>query len=498
MQNNSKNLSLSTQNYEANVMEMKSFFMQFVLFDKNSEIQFIKIISSILAKIDKLFLRDPLVTILKELITNAVKANSKRLYFKQQELSITDKSDYIKGMENFKEDFIESEKVTFEDLQSGGFRVRITFNLEKEFPVILVSNNIPIVDEEMAKINARITKAYKYDNITDAFSDVLDDSEGAGLGLIMALIVFKNSGFERSDFIAQQPPKVTTFGIRISQGSGNKEIVNKLTEEILSQIEYLPSLPENITRLTELCDQPEAAIIDIANYIKTDPGLATSILKKANSAGYLTSHRVSSIEDAVKKIGMKGIKSLAMLEGVENVIHDKYPRFKTLWLESYKKAYYANQIAVKQKKKALADTAYLAALISSIGEISLLAATETVSGKLRELARIKNIAQTDMFEEITLGISHSTLGAIITERWNFDSVLTSAIRYHTRPHLAPQDAVELAQIIYLAHIFSQAETRNIHFESLEYDALNDLTLTNEDDFWNLYREIKENFQSENS
>ena len=39
-----------------------------------------------------------------ELITNAKKANTKRIYFKEKGLDITNEEDYAKGMETFKED----------------------------------------------------------------------------------------------------------------------------------------------------------------------------------------------------------------------------------------------------------------------------------------------------------------------------------------------------------------------------------------------------------
>ena len=142
-------------------------------------------------------------------------------------------------------------------------------------------------DGELSKINARIKKAYKYRDISEAFDEVLDDSEGAGLGLIMAMMIFKNIGMPPEAFRIYRKDDLTIAAIAIPQTMDKVRTRVQIAEEILSEIEEIPAFPENIIRIQKLCANPDATIKEIAGAISLDPGLTTSILKLANSAGYI-------------------------------------------------------------------------------------------------------------------------------------------------------------------------------------------------------------------
>ncbi|MFW6365239.1 MAG: HDOD domain-containing protein, partial [Spirochaetota bacterium] len=364
-----------------------------------------------------------------------------------------------------------------------------------DYPEISVMNNCAIRPEELHKIDARIRKAYTYNDITEAFGDVLDDSEGAGLGLIMSLLVFKSSGFDRKDFSVKSEPNRTIFSVRLSENAGRRLLKETITDEITAVVEYIPSFRENILRLIELCDSPEATIHEISAFIKTDPGLTSSILKQANSAGYLTAHRVSTIEEAVKKIGLSGIKTLATATGVDGIIHELFPQFKQQWETSQRKAFYAYKIAIQEKNSRISDKAYLAALISNIGTIALMSAKKEIMNSIATLTGIKDMSQSDLLEEITIGISHSTLSAVITERWNFNKDLSTTIKYHTRPHLAPEPLQDLVRTVYLAHILIEYQNKRIRYQSIDQEVLWYFNISSEEEFRTLNSILDQAFGS---
>jgi hypothetical protein len=90
--------------------------MQFVYFEKEVERHFHLILRRFLEKHDMLYLRDVLITILKELVANATKANAKRLYFQNKGLDITVKHDYIEGMNTFKTDVLHTDSEVLHQL----------------------------------------------------------------------------------------------------------------------------------------------------------------------------------------------------------------------------------------------------------------------------------------------------------------------------------------------------------------------------------------------
>jgi hypothetical protein len=72
--------------------------------------------------------------------------------------------------------------------------------LKESIITIEVRNNATITQEELERIQRRLLKAREYNDMEDALINLLDDSEGAGLGLVMLVIMLKKLGLEASAF----------------------------------------------------------------------------------------------------------------------------------------------------------------------------------------------------------------------------------------------------------------------------------------------------------
>ncbi|MFW5770102.1 MAG: HDOD domain-containing protein [Spirochaetota bacterium] len=492
IENNS--IVLNPQNYREAIDNNSDLYLQFSVFTPEAESHFIKVLHLYLEKLDLLYLKDMLVTIIKELVNNAIKANAKRLYFKSRNMDITKKDEYRKGMEDFKNDVFVKGSELLQKLANSRLVVRIFFKMEGEDLRINIINNIPILEEELNKIQARQKKAYSYTDISDAFDDVLDDSEGAGLGLIMALMLFKNAGFPPDAFEMKTDGKFTIAAIKLSTSLIDTGSQMMIAEEISTEVENLPSFPENILEIQRLCTNPESTIKDISNAIKRDPGLTTAILKLANSAGYITSKRVETIEEAVKIIGTKGINTLLVASGVQEIMGARYKKFETIWKNSYKSAFYSQNIAMQMKKTKLSEFAYLAALLSDIGQIVLLSIKPDEIQRLRDIAGLKDMPETNLLEEISLGISHSTLGSIICQKWRFNEALVKAIEFHHRPHMAPEKFRDLIYIVYLGYVYNSIETKNFRFEIVNDDVLQYFNIQKREEFVRLHNILKDSYE----
>jgi uncharacterized UPF0146 family protein len=201
--------------YKKSINNNERFYLQFNFFTPEVEAIFMKLIHRFLGKHDILYLKEMLITIIRELITNAAKANIKRLYFKLMELDINKKEDYRIGMETFKKDVFTGENEIFSKLKEVNLLVRIVFDRTPNNILIRIINNTPILEEEQKKIESRIKKAFSYTDISEAFEDVMDDSEGVGLGLIMALMLFKNAGFPTETYQIKCENNLTTAILNI-------------------------------------------------------------------------------------------------------------------------------------------------------------------------------------------------------------------------------------------------------------------------------------------
>ncbi len=126
----------------------------------------------------------------------------------------------------------------------------------------------------------------------------------------------------------------------------------------------------------------------------------------------------------------------------------------------------------------MSEFAYLAALLCDIGRIVLLSIGPDKINRLIEITGNRNLAETAVIEEITLGVSHSTLGSLICKKWKFNDALVKAIEFHHRPHMAPERFRDLAYTVYLSYIFNEIENRNCRFEIVDEDVLEYFYLNN--------------------
>ena len=485
---------ISPPDYKQSINSGESFYIQFHILSPDVESAIIRILHRYLEKYDLLYIKSTILSVVKELVNNAVKANLKRLYFKIKGLDINIADEYRKGMETFKkETFQDNQGELTKKLEKSKLVVRLSFKTTGESIHISIINNIPILDNELTKTQSRIKKAYKYNDITEAFEDVLDDSEGAGLGLIMALMLLKNSGLPIDTFRLYRKNDLTIASLNIPQNLTPSESKIKVTEAILSEINEIPSFPENIVEIQRLCGNPDVTMKSIAESISRDPGLTTSILKLANSAGYITIKRVDSIEEAVKIIGIKGINTLLVATGVHKIIDSRYKKYEYVWKNANKKAFYAQKIALQLKLNRIGEFVYLAGLLSDIGKIIMLAINPTSVNQLREIAGFKGLTESDLLEEISLGISHSSLGAMVCQKWKFNEALIKTVDLHNKPHLAPETHRQLIYIVYLADIFCDIEGKKTRFEIVDEDVLEYFRLSARKDFEKLHHVLIDSF-----
>ncbi len=483
--------------YKTAIADEIDFYLQFQTLTPETEAVIIRSIHRYLNHYDLGYINHEITNIVKELVNNAIKANLKRIYFLVKNLDIDKTEDYRLGMDSFKQEVYDAGNGEyFEKLKSSGLVVRVAFKTTDDILFINVINNAPILSSELVKINARIKKAYKYNDIAEAFEEVLDDSEGAGLGLIIAMMIFKNIGMTSDAFRIYKKNKLTIAAIAIPQTIGKKESRIKIAEEILREVEEIQAFPENILKIQKLCTNPDATIREIANGISLDPGLTTSILKLANSAGYITLQKTDSLEDAVKIIGTKGINALLLATGVRKVIDMRYKRSESVWKDSYKRASYAQGIALKLNHERISHTAYLAALLSDIGYIVMLSLKPQLFKRLQEIAGFKGIDNTDLIEEISLGLSHSTLGGMILKKWNFNDALVKTIEYDHRPHLGPENLIELINIVYLADCMVEIDKNRFRYEFIDEDVAEYFSLTNQELIEQLHKSLKETYNRE--
>jgi HD-like signal output (HDOD) protein/CheY-like chemotaxis protein len=77
------------------------------------------------------------------------------------------------------------------------------------------------------------------------------------------------------------------------------------------------SLPGIISEVIAMVSSPRGSVLDLAQTLKRDPMLAARVLRLSNSAAFASQRsRISNIEDAVRHIGINGVRNLVVSIGV--------------------------------------------------------------------------------------------------------------------------------------------------------------------------------------
>ena len=225
-----------------------------------------EILSLFLTELNQPHMIQYLTYSLNELVVNAKKANTKRIYFQEKNLDIFSLDDYNIGMKTFKNDTLNNIKYYLQKQKDAGLYVKLILQIQNNTIKIEVKNNSKITPFELERINQKLAQAKQFDSIQDALTTVLDDSEGAGLGLVILILMLEKIGMSKENFqtITNDSETITRITLPLSEET-QKEI-DTISEEFSKAIHDLPQFPQNIEKLNkqeELVYKFYSTLVDI-------------------------------------------------------------------------------------------------------------------------------------------------------------------------------------------------------------------------------------------
>lgn len=433
----------------------------------------------------------------KELAVNAKKANTKRVYFEEKNLDINDSKDYLEGMKDFKIVTLENIEYYLEKQKDEGLYVKIILRTGINSMEISVHNNVEITKKEQMRIYDRIARSRAFKSMEEAFNTVLDSSEGAGLGIVILILMLKKIGLTEDAFELDIVDGETVTKIVIPFTEVRLEKVDLLTDTIVKEINALPQFPENLIELQKLIKDPESEISDIAKQVSTDPALTADLLKQVNSALYMLPKKIDNIQEAVKLVGMKGLENLLLKHGSQKILKQKYAEMKKLWAHSHKVAFYAYYLArTFRKKKDVWDDAYVGGILHDLGKIIINSMHPDLLTKIQKYCLDKDIP-VGLIEDFSVGLNHAEIGSRIATKWNFPEQLINAIHYHHMPLESEEEYRDVVYIVYLANILCSYELKMIDYDQFERKVLRYLGISNEEQLIKILGILQKNFSLEN-
>ncbi|MBN2625294.1 MAG: hypothetical protein JXA95_01410 [Spirochaetales bacterium] len=136
---------------------------------------------------------------IRELMANANKANLKRLYFQENGLDINRADQYRQGMSSFMENaYYDLQRYTVMMAEQNIY-VKISFLVQDDYLIISIANNTLLSEEEETRIGEKISHAWTFSSMAEAMEEILDGTEGAGLGIVSIIMMLKNMGITEKD-----------------------------------------------------------------------------------------------------------------------------------------------------------------------------------------------------------------------------------------------------------------------------------------------------------
>ena len=238
--------------------------------------------------------------------------------------------------------------------------------------------------------------------------------------------------------------------------SKEKEVIDKdIPDPIIKKVSSFPSMPRAAIKLRELLAKEDVAVDEIVEILRHDPGLATNVLRLANSAFFGVPRKVETLKHAVTLLGVKRFAQIAvsasMSKAMETAVEGYDLSPGELWLHSIAVSRTAEVLA-RHKKFAETNDVFTPALLHDMGKLVL---GQFVKEERHKFERItaKGLPL-DVAEHMVLGTDHAEIGALILARWSFPDDIVNAVRWHHNPERNKKPTTK-SDMTYLSNLMCQ-------------------------------------------
>lgn len=218
------------------------------------------------------------------------------------------------------------------------------------------------------------------------------------------------------------------------------------------------ALPFAVVKIIRLCNDPSSNAGDLEKPVMSDPAIAAMIMQRANSAAFGGIGRISGIQTAVMRIGMKATRNIAASFSVFKLFSKEEKSFGFnrvwFWVHSLATGICAQVLATLLKYRHPED-AFLAGLLHDIGKMVL---DDFMSQEFEKALSMANAQCIPMWkaEKTIFEANHSYVGSKIAEAWGFPPVVAEGIGRHHFYENGETGELSIGGIVCLANQMAKA------------------------------------------
>ena len=230
---------------------------------------------------------------------------------------------------------------------------------------------------------------------------------------------------------------------------------------IQKYIDKMPSLSTTVTKVLEICNQPNTSPNDLNRVISLDPVLTGQVLKLINSAYYSLPNKVTSLTRAIIVLGLNTVKNLAFSTAILGALSKNQSRALAMdefWSHSICVGVTAKALAAyKRIPSTIQEEFFIAGLLHDLGKIPL---SNCFFEDYQRVIDLVDEQRCDLKSaEIKIfGFDHCDTGRMIAEKWKLTNNIINTLAYHHSPETVDEEIQNLVVIVSAGNIYAN------HFE----------------------------------
>jgi putative nucleotidyltransferase with HDIG domain len=236
--------------------------------------------------------------------------------------------------------------------------------------------------------------------------------------------------------------------------SGRTVPMSQSLRILTQKIPKLPTMPAVAGKIIQLVGSNTAFVNSIVETIEKDPAISAKVIGFSNAAFYSRGGAVTTVRDAVMKIGLDNVKGIALSISLLTIFRGK----QTGDAGDYEKII-RHSMAVGVIAKDITDVlrwhqqeeVFTCGLLHDIGLLVMNAFFPDLYEQIIVGVK-KGMSFADAEREVC-GFTHGDIGAWLADKWNLPESMSEVIRYHHTPfHDDPKPS--LAAVVHLADVIA--------------------------------------------
>ena len=235
--------------------------------------------------------------------------------------------------------------------------------------------------------------------------------------------------------------------------------------KLLDKVEVLPLSPTLLPKLLPKLSDVDTNFDEVVEIIAFDPALTAKLLQICNSAFFGNEAEVTSVAEAVSRVGYQSVYLLVAMINGSNCFPSPSPPgvdAAKLWRHSITTAFNAKCAA--ESAGADGNLLFTAGLLHDLGKVIL---GQEKLPAAAGLFHLPSDAASVEREKAVFGFTHPEVGAALLERWKLPAQLAVAVRHHHQPKAA-RGFERLAACVSLGNSISHSEEHPQILERAEF------------------------------